>query len=73
MRRSSLPTGVASIFVGENGENMIVVIPGANTTVGQDTIDDAISKLGLGDYLVVQMEIPGETVLVPLSRQIPAA
>lgn len=55
------PTGVAIVWVDGSGENRIVVAPGANRRVGPE---DARRALGAGDasILVVQMEIPLETV-----------
>jgi ribokinase len=45
-------TGVALIMVAEDGENQIVVVPGANSTV------DAVA----GGNVLCQLEIPVETV-----------
>ena len=45
-------TGVAMIMVAADGENQIVVVPGANTTV------DAVA----GGNVLCQLEIPVETV-----------
>ena len=45
-------TGIALILVDANGENQIVVVPGANATV------DAVA----GGYVLCQLEIPVETV-----------
>ena len=54
------PTGIALIFVGGTGENMIVISQGANATV---TPQQAISApLVRGDHLLLQLEIPVETV-----------
>lgn len=55
-------TGTAMIWVDKNGENSIVIIPGANKLLSPDYIfarQDIIEK---ADIIVLQMEIPYETV-----------
>lgn len=53
----TLPTGVALIAVSREGENQIVVAPGANLGLTPDRVPD------LGDAaLIVQLELPVETV-----------
>jgi ribokinase len=47
-------TGQAWIAVDEDGENSIVVVPGANAQVGTPDLGD----LGSGDVLLVQLEVP---------------
>ena len=54
------PTGTALIVVDEAGENSIVVVPGANGTVTWDLHLDP--GLDSGDVLLVQLEVPLETV-----------
>ena len=39
--QSERPTGVALILVGDHGENVIAVVPGANGTVGPDAVTAA--------------------------------
>ena len=56
VRRVDAPTGVAVIVVADDGENQIVVAPGANTTV------EAPAGLGLADAVLCQLEVPVETV-----------
>lgn len=51
------PSGVASIVVDENGENSIVVVPGANATIGPPTGADAAAIAG-ARILLCQLEIP---------------
>lgn len=55
-------TGVASIYVAE-GDNSIVVIPGANHHVEPADIDRCSDKLLEADIVLLQLEIPVETVL----------
>lgn len=54
-------TGVALITVGEQ-DNTIVVVPGANHHVGRDYIDLVAAELRQADLVMMQMEIPYETI-----------
>ena len=58
----SSPTGTAFIFVSEKGENCIAVIPGANGTLTPDKLTGAEQALKDCDIVVLQGEIPHETV-----------
>lgn len=53
----SAPTGIALISVARNGENQIVVAPGANRTLLPELLD-----LPAADALVCQLEVPGATL-----------
>lgn len=58
---SGIPTGIAIITVGEN-DNTIIVVEGANGQVNRDYID-SIKEILLGyDMVVLQHEIPLDTV-----------
>ena len=62
-------SGVALIFVGDDGENMIGVASGANLTLGPGDIDrlpDAVFRAG--DVLLVGLEIPIETAAQAIAR-----
>jgi len=57
------PTGCAAIMVSAEGENLIAVASGANTSVRSDQVADEL--LGAGTTLVAQMEVPpGETEIL---------
>lgn len=56
------PTGIASITVEEGGSNMIIVYPGANLTLRPSDIDDVWEHIKDKDLIIVQFEIPMETV-----------
>jgi ribokinase len=56
------PTGIAMIIVDEAGENSIVVAPGANHRIRPDAIDKLKPLIETVDFLVLQLEIPVETV-----------
>ncbi len=56
-------TGIAIIEVDESGQNTIVVAPGANARVMQADIDAARSMMTSARAVIVQLEIPLETML----------
>lgn len=51
-------TGIAVILVGGEGENVIVVIPGANGTITTEMATATVEKMSAGDILLLQQEIP---------------
>lgn len=55
-------TGCASIYVLPGGANSIVISPGANATLDPDTALSRLEKLHAVDYVLLQLEIPLETV-----------
>jgi ribokinase len=58
-----LSSGVAPIFVEPNGQNRILVVKGANDAVRPEDVDAAADTLKSADCIVLQFEIPIETVL----------
>lgn len=56
------PSGVALIMVDTNGENCIVVASGANGTLSSNDIDKAKNVIENADLLLMQLEIPMDTV-----------
>ena len=61
-RCSSSPTGLAVITIDDEGDNAIVVIPGANHEVTETTVGEAF-RVGSYDALLMQFEIPHQTVV----------
>lgn len=57
-----VPTGSAFITVDETGENSIVVVPGANGHCSKADVDALRPHLELAKMLMLQLEIPLETV-----------
>jgi ribokinase len=57
-----LSSGVAPIFVEPNGQNRILVIKGANDALKPSDVDAAADTLKSADCIVLQFEIPLETV-----------
>ena len=62
VRRNGVASGVALIAVDDAAENSIVVAPGANALLSPADIDAVESEIAAADYLLVQLEIPMETV-----------
>lgn len=58
----SKPSGVALIFVDENAENCISVASGANSSLKTSDILLAESAIDKADIVLMQLEIPLETV-----------
>jgi ribokinase len=56
------PTGVAPIFVEPNGQNRIIVVKGANDRLTPADVDAAAADLRDVDAIILQFEIPLETV-----------
>jgi ribokinase len=57
-----LSSGVAPIFVEANGQNRILVVKGANDALKPADVDAAAAVLKAADCIVLQFEIPLETV-----------
>lgn len=57
-----LSSGVAPIFVEPNGQNRIIVVKGANDALKSADVDAAADVLKSVDCIVLQFEIPIETV-----------
>lgn len=55
-------SGVAPIFVESNGQNRIIVVKGANDRLLPADVDEARPMLEQADCIVLQFEIPLETV-----------
>ncbi|MGC5324322.1 ribokinase [Brevibacillus sp. SYSU BS000544] len=55
-------TGIASIMLAEN-DNCIVVVAGANATCSPEDIDRHLDKVEAADVVLLQLEIPIETVV----------
>ncbi len=56
-------SGVALILVDEQGENIIAVAPGANSLLTPEDIEAAADAFTGAKQVIIQLEIPYETVL----------
>jgi ribokinase len=59
---SGVSSGVAPIFVDPSGQNRIIVVKGANDALKPADVDAAADTLRSADCIVLQFEIPLETV-----------
>lgn len=57
------PTGQAFITVDDSGDNSIIIIAGTNALVTEQVIDDHLPLIRSCDIIVMQLEIPLETVM----------
>lgn len=56
------PSGTALIAVGEDGDNAIVVSPGANSRLSAADVAEAAETLGTSAVVLLQLEVPIEAV-----------
>jgi ribokinase len=62
VQTSEGPSGVALILVSEQGENCIVVAPGANARVTPQDVESNLSSIRHAGMVLCQLEIPLETI-----------
>jgi ribokinase len=62
VRKNRVATGTAHILVGGDGENVIVVVPGANGDVSEADAGRAVDATPKGSYLMLQLEVPAPSV-----------
>ena len=63
VKDQSKASGVATITVDSNGENSIVVAPGANAALTPADVEAAEKVIAESDSLLLQLEVPLETVI----------
>ena len=56
-------SGVALIYVDDQGENQIVVAPGANKLLTPQDVDNALPVICQAKVMILQLEIPLKTVI----------
>ncbi|MCE5199015.1 MAG: ribokinase [Armatimonadota bacterium] len=66
--KSGCTSGVALIFVDEQGENIIGVAPGANGQLSSEDVIDASEAFDEAKLALIQLEIPMPTVLQAARR-----
>lgn len=62
VRRVSAPTGRALIGVGDDGENLIIVIPGANHAITVDDLEKNSALISQAKVLLCQLEVKLDVV-----------
>src|SRR6201992_3643324 len=60
-------SGVAPIMVEPNGENSILIVKGANADLSPADIDRAADDLKTCDLILLQLEVPLETVYAAIA------
>jgi ribokinase len=68
VEQSGIPTGMALISVDPSGNNAIAVAPGANQCLSPEDVEKADTFFRAGGFLLIQLEIPMETVRYTLSK-----
>lgn len=63
VRDAESPSGTALIFVDDDGENMIVVAPGANQKLSIEDVNNALPVIEGAKVMILQLEVPLETVM----------
>jgi len=66
-RVAGVSSGVAIIIVDQHGHNRILVAQGANQFVDENSVDAAIDEIKKTDILLLQLEIPLNTVYYAIS------
>lgn len=61
-------TGMASIYVDRQGNNSIVVVPGANHECDISYLKECDTAFQECDYVILQMEIPFESIYYAINR-----
>lgn len=62
IRTPGIPTGVAQVTVAEDGENSIIVVPGANAHTGRPSRAQR-AAIATADVLLLQLEVPMDSVI----------
>lgn len=65
---NSKASGTALILVDKKGENEIVVAPGANEALAESDIEAADGVIASADIILLQLEIPLQTVLYTATK-----
>jgi ribokinase len=68
VKKSMRATGCASIYVAPDGENSIVLSPGANADLDPGEVRAVLEDLTADDFVLLQLEVPFETVQYALER-----
>src|SRR5699024_3459591 len=64
---TTAPTGLAIITVSGDGENTIVVLPGANSTMSVDDVRAATASLDDDTIVLLQGELPPDTTAAAIT------
>ncbi|WP_404427063.1 ribokinase [Ureibacillus chungkukjangi] len=67
LQHGNVSTGIANIILHEK-DNRIIVVPGANSEVTKEVIDEHWEHINNSNLVVMQLEIPAETVEYVLEK-----
>lgn len=70
IEQAKVPTGHAIIAVDAQGENNIILFPGANNAISQDQLGQALSSAAKGDLLVMQNETSLQVEAAEMGRKL---
>jgi ribokinase len=62
-KSSRFATGTAIITIDKTAENTMLVMKGANDDLNPEFVERAIKSIDDSDFLLIQMEVPEETVI----------
>ncbi len=62
MEKVAGPSGLAPIYVADDGRNAIVVVPGANGKMDRAAVDDHADLIRSAGMVLCQLEIPMDTL-----------
>ena len=66
--RPGATTGLANILVSDDGENVIVLVPGANALCDGEWLERALAQTAQCDVFLLQLELPLDTVCKCVER-----
>lgn len=72
LRTADCSSGTAVVAVDDQGENSIIVVPGANGRLVPDDVDAAQTLIAKSQLLLLQLEVPLDTVVraVEVARRV---
>lgn len=68
LRRVNGASGHAVIQVDPQGQNCIIILPGANGEISKEYIDETLSHFGAGDFIMLQNEISNIDYLITQAK-----
>lgn len=68
LRRVNGASGHAVIQVDPQGQNCIIILPGANGGISKEYIDETLSHFGAGDFIMLQNEISNIDYLITQAK-----
>jgi ribokinase len=63
-RDSEVSSGTASIIINREGQNQIIIVPGANGTFAPERLEQGHAIISAAQFVLLQLEVPLQTVVV---------